>query len=81
MIEVYDICEEKYSIEKCPSLSRVKVVYQMNEGVIEQLCYVNQRRPHGPQSYQQGMQGSPHAYYNPNQTTSFPSLGPPRHSS
>jgi len=80
-IEICSVCEENHSVDKCPSLPRLKVVYQGAERVTEQLCYINQRRPPGLRPYQQGMQGSSHAYYNPNQTTTIPSWGPPAHPS
>jgi len=34
-IEVCLVCEENHSTDKCPSLPRLKVVYQGVEGVIE----------------------------------------------
>lgn len=78
-IEICLLCEENHSTDKCPSLPGLKVAYEGPEGVTEQLYDINQRRPHGPRPYQQGMQGSSHAYYNPNQTTTIPSWGPPTH--
>lgn len=80
-IKIFSICKENHSIDKCSSLSGLKVVYQGADGVTEHLCYFNQRRPHGPRPYQEGMQGSSHAYYNPNQTIVIPSQGPPAHPS
>lgn len=80
-INNFSFCEENHSTDRCPSLPGLKVVYQGVEGVTEQLCYINQRRPPGNRPYQQGMQGSSHAYYNPNQTTTIPSWGPPTHPS
>ena len=81
LIEIFSIFEENHSIKKYPSLPGLKVVYQGAKGVAEQLFYINQRRPPGPRPYQQGMQGSSHANYNPNQTTTIPYLGPPAHPS
>jgi len=75
-IEIFSVCEENHSTDKCPSLPGLKVVYQGVEGVTDQLSYINQRRAPGPRPYQQGMQGSSHAYYNPNQTTTIPSWDP-----
>ena len=72
-IEIFSVCEENHSTDKCPSLLKLEAIYQGAEGVTKQLCYINQRRPHGPRPYQQGMQGSSHAYYNRNQTKSIPS--------
>jgi len=80
-IEVCLVCEEDNSTDKCPSLPGLKAVYQGAEGAIEPLYFMNQRRPHGPRPYQQGMQGTSQAYYNPNQVTSIPSWGPPTHPS
>ena len=51
-------------------------MYRWTEGMIEQLCYINRRRFHGPWPYQQGMQGSSYAYYNPNQNAYIPSWAP-----
>lgn len=78
-IEVCSICEENNSTDKCPSLPKLKVVYQGVEGVTEQLYYINQRRTLGPRLYQQGMQGTSQAYYNPNQVPSIHYWGPPAH--
>jgi len=75
-IEVCSVCEENHSIDNCPSLPGLKAVYQGVEGVTEQLYYINQKRPHGPRPYQQGMQGTSQAYYNPNTVTSIPSWVP-----
>jgi len=72
-INIFSACEENHSTDKCPSLPGLKFVYQGVEGVTEQLHYINQRRPPRPRPYQQGMQGSSHAYCNPNQTTTIPS--------
>lgn len=80
-IQICSVCEENHFADKCPSLPRLKVVYQGAEGVTEQLCYINQRRRPGPRPYQQGMQGPSHAYYNPNQATTIPSWGSHAHSS
>jgi len=52
LIEIFSIYEENHSTDKCPSLPGLKYVYQGIEGVNEQLCYVNQRRPHEPRPYQ-----------------------------
>lgn len=57
-IEVFSICEEDHSTDKCPSFPRLKAVYQGAEGATEQLYFMNQRRLHGPRPYQQGMQGT-----------------------
>ena len=54
-IEIFLVCEENHSIDKFPSLPGLKDVYQGAKGVIEQIFYINQRRPHGPRPYQQGM--------------------------
>ena len=75
--EVCSICEENHSIDKCPFLPRFKSMYQGAEVVTKQTYYINQRRLHGPRPYQQGMQGTSQAYYNPNQVTSIPSWAPP----
>jgi len=80
-IQICSGCEENHSTDKCPSLPRLKVVYQGAKEVTKNLCYINQRRPPGPRPYQQGMQGPSHAYYNPNQATNIPSWGPPTHPS
>jgi len=50
-IAICSVYEENHSTAKCPSLPRLKVVYQGVEGVTEQLFYINQRRPHGPRPY------------------------------
>ena len=80
-IEICSICEENHSTDKFPSLPGLKSVYQGAEGVTEQIYYINQKRPLGPRPYQQGMQGSPHAHYRPNQNAATPSWGPPTHPS
>lgn len=80
-IEVCLFCEEDHSIDKCPSLPGRKAVYQGAKGATEPLYFMNQRRPHGPRPYQQGMQGTYQAYYHPNQVTFIPSWGPPAHPS
>ena len=59
VVEVCIVCEENHAIEKCHSLPGLKVVYQGGEVGPEQLCFINQRRPQGPRSYQQGMQCAP----------------------
>jgi len=76
LIEIFLFCDENHSTDKCPSLPRLKAVYQGTEGVNEQLYYINQRRSHGPRPYHQGMQGSSYSYYHPNQNTSIPSWCP-----
>ena len=50
-IKICSVCEENHSTDKCPSLSGLKFVYQGAKGVTEQLCYINQRRPPGPEPY------------------------------
>ena len=35
--------------------------------MLEKLCFINQRRPQDPRSYQQGMTGAPYYYYHNNQ--------------
>ena len=57
-IEVCSVCEEDHPTSKCPSLPRLKGVYQGVEGATEPLYFINQRRPHGPRPFQQGMQGT-----------------------
>ena len=52
MIEICSACEENHSIDKFSSPCGRNVMYQGTEGVNEQLCYINQRRPHGPRPYQ-----------------------------
>jgi len=37
-IDIYSFYEEIHSRDKCPSLPGLKVVYQGDKGVIEQLC-------------------------------------------
>lgn len=54
-IKVFLACEENQATDKCPSLPRLKVVYQGGEVGPKQLCFINQRRPQGPRSYHQGM--------------------------
>jgi len=76
-IRVCSVCEEDHSIDKRPSLLGLKAIFQGAAGVTENIYYINQRGPHGPRSYQQGMQGTSQAYYNPNQVTSIPSWGAP----
>lgn len=58
-IEVCLVCEEDHPTNQCPSLLRNKAAYQGAEGATEPLYLMNQRRPHGPIPYQQGMQGTP----------------------
>lgn len=60
-IEVCSICEEYHFTDKCPSLLGLNVVYQGVEGATEPLYFMNQRKPHGPRLYQQGMQGASQA--------------------
>jgi len=50
-IEIFSVREENHSTDKYPTLLGLKVVYQGVEGVTEQLCYINQRRPPGPKPY------------------------------
>ena len=80
-LEVCFICEEYNPTDQCPSLPRIKVAYQRTKEATESLCYMNQRRPHGPRSYQQELQGTPETYYDPYQATFMPSWGPPAHPS
>jgi len=80
-IDVSSIYEEDRPTNKFPSLSKNKVVYQGAKGATEPLYFMNQRRPHGPRPYQQGMQGTSQAYYNPNQAISMTSRGLPTHPS
>jgi len=40
-IEIYSVCEENHSTNKCLSLTGLKVVYQGVEGVTEHPCYTN----------------------------------------
>jgi len=75
-IKVCSICEENHSTDKYPSLLGLDAIYQGAEGVTEQIYYINQKRPHGPRPYQQGMQGTSQTYYNLNQVTSIPSWAP-----
>jgi len=51
-IEICSVCEENHSIDKFPSLPRLKAIYQGAKGVTEHICYINQRRPHVPRPYQ-----------------------------
>lgn len=81
LIKTCLVYEENHATKRSPYLARLKVVYQGTKGVTGHLFYINQRRPHGPQPYLQGMQGSSHAYYKPNQNTSIPSWGPHAHPS
>lgn len=55
VIEIYSICEEKCSTEKCPSFLGLKVMYRGAGGGMEYLFFVNQKRPQGPIPYQKGM--------------------------
>jgi len=80
-IEVCFFYEEDHPMNQCPSLPGFKAMYQGAEVAIETLYFMNQRRPHGPKPYQQGMQGTSQTYYNPNQSTHIPSWGPPTHPS
>jgi len=50
-IEVFSVCEEDHSTDKCPSLLKLQDVYQGAEGAIEPLYFINQRRPHGTRPY------------------------------
>ena len=68
-IEVCFVCENDHPTDQCPSLPRIKAAYQRTKGATESLYFMNQRRPHGPGPYQQGMQGTSQTYYNPNQVT------------
>ena len=78
-VEVCFVCEEDHSTNQCPTLPGFKAMYQGTEAPTEPLYYLNQRRPQGSRPYQQGMQGAPQAYYNPNQSIPMPSWGPPAH--
>lgn len=80
-IEICSIYEKNHSTNKFPSLPGLKFLYQGIEGVIEQLFYINQRRPQGPRPYQQGMQGESYSYYNPNHNAFIPPWCPPAHPS
>ena len=46
-----------------------------------QLCFVNQRRPQGPQPYQKGMQGENYSYYHNNQSAPMQPSYTPTYSS
>ena len=61
-LEVCFVCEEYHPTDQCPSLPRIKAAYQRAKGATESLYYMNQRRPHGPIPYQQGMQGTSQTY-------------------
>lgn len=80
-LEVCFVCEEYHPTNQCPSLPGLKVAYQRAKGATEPLHYMNQRRPHGPRSYQQELQGTSETYYDPYQATFMPSWGPPAHPS
>jgi hypothetical protein len=80
-LEVCFVCEEYHPTDQCPSLPRIKAAYQRAKGATESLYYMNQRRPHGPRSYQQEMQGIPETYYDPYQAIFMPSWDPPAHPS
>jgi len=80
-IEVCFVCEIDYPTNQCPPLPEIKAAYQRAKGATEPLYYMNQRRPHGPRSYQQELQGTSETYYDPYQATSMPSWGPPAHPS
>ena len=67
-IDVFLVCEENHTTTKCLSLPGLKLVYRGVEAMLEQLCFINQRRPQGPQSYQQSMKGAPYSYYHNNQS-------------
>jgi len=51
-LEVCFVCEEYHHTNQCPSLPGIKAAYQMAKGAAEPPYYMNQRRPHGPRSYQ-----------------------------
>lgn len=68
-VKVCFVYEEDRPTNQCMSLPEFKAMYQGDEGVTEPLYFMNQRRPHGPRPYQQGMQGTSQTYYNPNQST------------
>ena len=68
VIEVFLVYEENHATEKCNSLHGLKVVYQGGEAMPEKLCFINQRRPQGPQPYQRGIQSAPYSYYHNNQS-------------
>jgi len=80
-IEVCFVCERDHPTDQCPSLLGLKAAYRRTKGATESLYYMNQRRPHGPRSYQQELQGTPETYYDPYQATFMPSWGPPTHPS
>ena len=80
-LEVCFICEEYHPMNQCLSLPKIKVAYQRTKGATKSLYYINQRRPHGPRSYQQELQGTYETYYDPYQATFIPSWGPPAHPS
>ena len=80
-VEVCFVCEEDHPTNQCPTLPGFKAMYQGTEAPTEPLYFLNQRRPHGPRPYQQGMQGTFQAYYSPNQSAPMPSWGPPTHPS
>jgi len=80
-VEVCFICEEDHPTNQCPTLPGFKAMYLGTEVATEPLYFLNQRRPHGPRPYQQGMQGTSRAYYNPRQSAHIPSWGPPAHPS
>ena len=80
-VEVCFVCEDDHPTNQCSTLPRFKAMYLGTEVATEPLYLLNQRRPHGPRPYQQGMQGTSQAYYNPNQSTHIPSWGPPTHPS
>ena len=72
-LEVCFVCEEDHPTNQCPTLPGLKSMYQGTEAPTEPLYFLNQRRPQGPRPYQQGMQGTPQAYYSPNQSAPLPS--------
>lgn len=39
-IEAYGICEERNSTSQCPFISGLKVVYQEENGEVDQLCHI-----------------------------------------
>ena len=72
-IEVCFICEKDHPTNQCPSLPGIKTAFQRAKGATKPLYFMNQRRPHGPRPYQQGIQGTSQIYYDPYQATSMPS--------
>eukprot|EP00253_Pinus_taeda_P032953 PITA_32953 len=80
-VEVCFVCEEDHPTNQCPTLPGFKAMYLGTEAATEPLYFLNQRKPHGPKPYHQGMQETSQAYYNPNQSAHIPSWAPPAHPS